>query len=184
MLVGCRYAIAATIMTVGTFALTGCSDEGADGSGVAASVASVRRTATSAAPAPTFDENTRSLIRVDASEEDVERLRSDWYTCLNEQGVPGGRDGAIKVAKFRGVKGMQTHLNAVKACRDKEPEREQDRLARTDPARHADLDHETDKCMKERGVELDRNGNLVDSSKMAGAMEIAAECEKKAYLGK
>jgi hypothetical protein len=180
---GGQYVLAATIITVGSLVLTGCSDEGkVDGSKAVASVASAPRPAASASVSSTFDDNGRPLIRVDASVEDEDRLWAAWYKCLNDQGVPGGTKGAIKVAKFKDTKGMQTHLKEVKACRGKEPEREQDRLERTDPTRHADLDRETDKCMKKRGIELDKNGDLVDPSKMAGAMEIASQCEKEAYL--
>jgi hypothetical protein len=180
-----QHVIAATIITVGSLALTSCSDEGkVDDSKAVASVASAPRPVAPTPVSSTFDENERPLIRVDASTADTDRLWADWYGCLNEHGVPGGIKGAQKVAKFKDTKGMQTHLEAVKTCRGKEPERDQDRLARTDPARHADLDRKTNKCMKERGVELDRNGDLVDPSKMAGAMEIATECEKKAYLAK
>jgi hypothetical protein len=180
--------------------LTGCSGStNAGDSGSPPTVASVD-TQPPAAPDATQAESgpdARPVLRLDNSNEDLDRMFGAWSDCLHKHGVPnrwkGGDVPASKIFESSRSSKSKEFAAAGKACASKEPEDYKDRLKRQDPTDYQERGRKFQKCLKAKNVKFtpdtgksnpDNDPMLFsfdDGVSVAGGMEASRQCEKEAF---
>jgi hypothetical protein len=149
-----RYLVAAVALA-STGLLGGCSGA-SNGSGnpVAASVASLRRSTTSAgaatpSPRPTAVEG--PLIRYDTSEVEITRMRKVYNTCLKRQGIvmQEGKEGISQDPET-----LTRYKDELAACESKRPEDFPEREKRKNPEAFQEHLAQQIRCMRRRGQDV------------------------------
>lgn len=127
-----RSASFATLVLASTVLISGCSGQSGQPQGpTVASIASVPRTDSSSGPATTNAAAERPLIRLDTTQEEMERMFEAYEKCLSDHGVPSKAE-QVKSKKIR------EYPAATAACAAKQPEDYQEREKRAPlPSRRA-----------------------------------------------
>ncbi len=103
--------------------------------------------------AATNVDDQRPLVRLDATDDEKDRLYGVWERCLAANygpGFPGMKEVSVAAMKEQDAKAM----SVTKACRAQEPEEETARLRRTDLTEFKDNQREFYKCAEDAGYKL------------------------------
>jgi hypothetical protein len=141
------------VLALGVVFLVGCSGptpiDDAGETGVA-SVATASATASASAVAV---DDRRPLIRFDTSEDEKTRLFQAWTHCLVTEGGSQWSEPK-RVMNAPGAATDPKNTAVLAACRAHEPEDEDVREARTDPAAYREHNREWYRCAKAKGYAL------------------------------
>ena len=175
-----------TAAAVSLSILSGCgsTDESETSSG-SPGVASLQSPATATSPTTTAE---RPLIREDASEEEITRLRDVYIDCLWQNGLPRqaaikGRNGAVPADFDDFDLGPGGAEKLTKACGAKKPELPLQRAKRLDPG-YADHLRANVKCLNDHGIEAvvqDDGPALVQGLPSKDKSHWLADCEREAF---
>ncbi|MFI6434340.1 hypothetical protein [Streptomyces sp. NPDC050759] len=174
-----RAAVFTSVGTVGLVVLTACGGGGTGGDadkdlqGEVASLTTPAAGGGSASPSADPDAG-RPQIRLDSTQDEINRLFEAWTACLEEHGAE---------------KKYKTDPNSpgVKACKGKEPLDPPE----LDPAKNPDYDDDVRimvKCMNEHGIKsvvMEEGWGLEDGAGLnaPGYTESLTTCQVKAFGG-
>ena len=182
-----RSAAAVVTAAVSLTLVAGCGGAKNDSSSGAQSttgVASIQKpSAAASVQAVSVD---RPLIRLDASDEEIARLRGAYLDCLLANGFPRqgvkGRNGYPSDLEDFGLS-AKVLGDIEKNCASKEPEMAIARAKRLDPAYADHLDANI-KCLNDHGVKAvvqDGGPALVDGLPSESKSHWLDDCEQKAF---
>ena len=182
-----RSAAAVVTAAVSLTLVAGCGGAKNDSSSGAQSttgVASIQKpSAAASVQAVSVD---RPLIRLDASDEEIARLRGAYLDCLLANGFPRqgvkGRNGYPSDLEDFGLS-AKVLGDIEKNCASKEPEMAIARAKRLDPAYADHLDANI-KCLNDHGVKAvvqDGGPALVDGLPSESKGHWLDDCEQKAF---
>jgi len=187
-----RSAAAVVTAAVSLTLVAGCGGAKTDSSSGAQSttgVASIQKP--SAAPSVQAVSVDRPLIRLDASDEEIARLRDAFANCLLTNGLPkkvvmkgGDTIDPADIPDFWGVDlSAKVRADIKKNCASKQPEMASDRAKRLDPAYADHLEAEI-KCLNDHGIKavLEDGGlALVDGMPSGSKDHWMKDCEQEGF---
>jgi len=183
-----RSAAVAITAAVSVTLVAGCSGaaktDSSSGAQGTTGVASIQKPSAAASAKAVAAE--RPLIRLDASEEEITRLRGAYLDCLLANGFPRqgvkGRNGYPSDLEDFGLS-AKVLGDIKKNCASKEPEMAMARAKRLDPAYADHLDANI-KCLNDHGVKAvvqDGGPALVDGLPSESKGHWLDDCEREAF---
>src|SRR5690349_18677160 len=134
----------------------------------------------------------RPLIRLDASDEEVERVSDVFANCLLTNGLPeaavmkgGYTIDPANISDAWGPLSDKVRADLRKNCASKQPELARDRARRLDPA-YADHLEAFVKCLKDHGIKaVLQNGELssIDVMPSGSKAHWMQDCEQEGFAG-